>query len=401
MIIGQFNDSFQPITDGVASVTRNYAQGLGQLMGENGRSYVLTPSFPDFVDDESDYEVIRYRSMPLTLRDPYRIGLPKLDRGLKATTDAIAFDIVHTHCPFSAGRLALKVGREKNIPVVASFHTKYLEDLIPYFKSEKISRMYLKNLMKTYQQADAVWTVNESTIETLRDYGYEGPVHVVENGTDLVAAKPGKRRSNAAKRVISELQLDDDVPVLFFIGQHIWQKNLRLLCESLVYLKTKLKPIRKGAPAFRMFFIGGGDAAEELQDLIKTSGLEKEVTFLGIIRDREFVRGLYERADLVLFPSLYDTSALVLRETAAALCPLLLIDGSSIAEGIRDGDNGFLAPNDACAYADAIIRALADPKLRDAVALRAQQTMYRSWTTVVGEVYEEYEKIIARKKALN
>ena len=107
---------------------------------------------------------------------------------------------------------------------------------------------------------------------------------------------------------------------------------------------------------------------------------------------------MYERADLLLFPSLYDTSALVIRESAAALCPMVLIAGSSIAEGITNDDNGFLAPDDPAAFADTIVRVLADPQLRLSVGLRAQQTLFRSWDTVVGEVYEEYQRIIANRK---
>ena len=33
MIIGQFSDSFLPITDGVAAVTRNYAERLAEICG--------------------------------------------------------------------------------------------------------------------------------------------------------------------------------------------------------------------------------------------------------------------------------------------------------------------------------------------------------------------------------
>ncbi|MHB8963573.1 MAG: glycosyltransferase [Saccharofermentanales bacterium] len=396
MISGQFNDSFQPITDGVAAVTRNYALGLGRLTGTEGGSYVITPSFPGFTDPDESYTILRYRSIPMVNRPPYRIGLPKLDLPFMRKLDAIPFDIVHAQCPFSAGRLAMQVAKQKNIPFVASFHTKYLEDILPIARSEKLSKQVLHIIMKIYNKADAVWTVNEASVETLREYGYQGPVHVVENGTDLAAARPETRRSSAGDRVAAELKIREDEPVFFFIGQHIWQKNLRLLCESLQILKEKMLPANGEGRAFRMFFIGGGDATDDMKKMIEASHLENEVTFLGVVRDREFVRGMYERSDLLLFPSLYDTSALVLRESAATLCPLVLIDGASIAEGIKDGDNGFLSANTPGDFADTILRAMSEPGLRQSVGLRAQQTLYRSWDTVVGEVYAEYQNIIER-----
>ena len=102
MIVGQFNDSFQPITDGVAAVTRNCAIGLGKLIGSDG-SYVITPSFPGFVDQEPGYKVLRYRSLPMSIRPPYRIGLPGMDRALIKNLEEIPFDYctrpVSFQCP--------------------------------------------------------------------------------------------------------------------------------------------------------------------------------------------------------------------------------------------------------------------------------------------------------------
>ena len=282
--------------------------------------------------------------------------------------------------------------------MVASFHTKYLEDIIPVVKSEKLARFILRHLMEVYQQADAVWTVNEATVETLRDYGYTGPVTIIANGTDLEAARPAQRRSSAAVRVAGELGLDDDTPVFFFIGQHIWQKNLRMLMDALHILKNDILKSKSDQLPFRMIFIGGGDAAEELNNIARDYHLTAEVKFLGIIRDREFVRGMYERADLLLFPSLYDTSALVLRESAAALCPIVLIEGSSIAEGITDGYNGFLSANSPESFAEKIGLILNKPDLRFTVGLNAQKTLFRTWNTVVSEVYAEYERIVSFHK---
>jgi len=396
MIVGQFNDSFQPITDGVAAVVRNYALKLGQMVGPQGGSFVIVPSFPGFTDQDQGYQILRYRSLPMISRPPYRIGLPEFDPAFKKKLGSVPFDIVHAHCPFSAGKLALRVAKERNIPLVASFHTKYYDDILSAVRSKWLAQKILNFIMEFYSQADAVCTVNEATIEILNEYGYRGPVHVIENGTDLQAADPESRRSSAGNRVISELKIEDSEPVLFFIGQHIWQKNLRMLCEALRILKDRMQPVQDNGRAFRMFFIGDGDAAEEMQKLVAASHLESEISFLGAINDREFVRGMFERADLMLFPSMYDTGALVLRESAAALCPFVLIAGSTIAGDIRHGDNGFLSINDPAAYADTIINAMADPELRIAVGLRAQQTLYRSWGTVVGELFTEYQNIIAR-----
>ena len=39
------------------------------------------------------------------------------------------FDLVHAHAPFLAGRAARSVARKKGIPLVATFHSKYYDDV--------------------------------------------------------------------------------------------------------------------------------------------------------------------------------------------------------------------------------------------------------------------------------
>ncbi|NLZ55248.1 MAG: glycosyltransferase family 4 protein [Clostridiaceae bacterium] len=398
MIIGQFNDSFPPITDGVASVTLNYAQQTGRLLGPDGKSYVVTPSFPKFTDDYDSIEVLRYYSLPVLFRPPYRLGAPKLDLCFQRRLNEIPFDIVHAQCPFGSAKLAQRIARRRDIPMVASFHSKYYDDILAAARSKTISKWILNYLMQTYHNATEVWTVNDNTIATLREYGYEGPVRVINNGTDMARTSPDNRRGPAARAVAEELGLAEDQRLLFFIGQHIWQKNLKLMLESLAILKKRLQEDEPGRKPFQMIFVGSGDAADDLKEMCRKLDIADEVRFLGVIRDRVKIKGFYERADLFLFPSLYDTSALSIREAASSLCPTVMIEGSTTAEGIRDADNGYLSANTPEAYADRVYRALADPEERLRVGISAQESLYRTWETVGAEVLEEYKRLIAEHK---
>ena len=71
IVSGIFNDSYNPITDGVAIVTKNYAYWLNRLTGP---SCVITPDMPDYFDRE-EFPVYRFPSMPLAVRPPYRVGV--------------------------------------------------------------------------------------------------------------------------------------------------------------------------------------------------------------------------------------------------------------------------------------------------------------------------------------
>ena len=178
---------------------------------------------------------------------------------------------------------------------------------------------------------------------------------------------------------------------MLFVGQHIWEKNVRLIIDSLEILKDK---------PFKMFFIGTGYAAEEMQYLVREKGLEPHVTFVGTLTDRAALTEYYAAADLFLFPSLYDNAPLVVREAAALRTPAVMAEGATASTIIRDGQNGYLVPNEAQAMASRLSLLMEDRDAVRKVGLEASHTIVRSWEDVVDEVLERYDALISRKKLL-
>ena len=380
LVTGQFNDAFLPIMDGVTNVVKNYAEWLHRRYGN---SYVITPSFPDYVDKEP-YIVLRYPSIPIPFRSPYRQGLPSLDASLLMTLRKIPFDIVHTHTPFSAGSLALYTARKRGIPVVASFHSKYYDDLYAALKVEAAARYGVRRIVDFYESVDHVWTVNHGTADTLREYGFKGHVEVVPNGTDFSPPEDGEALWRQAD---AELNLNGRFPVLLYVGQHVWQKNLKTLLEALAQVK-------RAGQDFRMLMVGAGYAEEELKILVESLNLCDEVVFLGSVRDRERLKRIYCRADLFFFPSIYDNASIALREAAACGCPALLVKGANTAEGIVDGDNGFLALNTPGSLATRMLEVVKDPDRMKAVGINARRSVYTGWDKVMDEVEGRYAEIV-------
>ena len=83
--------------------------------------------------------------------------------------------------------------------------------------------------MDFYAQADLVWVPQQSVIDVIRDYGFKGEVEVMDNGSDLVADYPESYFEDARKA----LGIAPDEFVMLFVGQHIWEKNTRLIIDSL------------------------------------------------------------------------------------------------------------------------------------------------------------------------
>lgn len=379
---GLFNDGYVPIMDGVTITVRNYALWLNKLLGPTS---VVTPFMPNYQDDEP-FPVLRFLSMSTIVRPPYRIGLPELDLRLQYQLKTRDFDIVHAHSPFAAGLLAKRVAKERHIPIVATFHSKYRDDFERVFGFKPIVNEQMKRVIDFYYSVDHVWVPQESVALTLREYGYKGPYEVMENGIDMLP--PADIRPYREKGA-AHLGLPEGIPVGLYVGQHILEKNLEFLMNA-------LPAIMRAEPEFRMVFVGKGYAKPFLQQLARSLGIEDRVIFHDVVYDREILQSIYARSDLFLFPSLYDNAPLVVREAAANKTPGVLIRGATAAEVIRDGENGYLSENSLEAFSATVVKALGDGESREAIAERAQKTLCRTWEDVVGEVRERYLKILSR-----
>ena len=295
------------------------------------------------------------------------------------------FEIIHAHCPFTSGALALHLARKKHIPLVATFHSKYRQDFeraIPY---KHIVDRVINRIVHFYEQADEVWIPQASVEPTLREYGYKGEVVVVDNGSDMQI--PLSELYDYKRQVRKDLNISEKTPVFLFVGQHIWEKNIAFLLEAL----ARLNDI-----PFRCYMVGTGYAEEEIKNRICLLGLQEKVIMKGVIQNRQQLQSFYAAADLFLFPSLYDNAPLVLREAAAMHTPAVLIKDSTAAENIRDGWNGLLSNATIEDYASVIRFGINHRDVLLRLGDNAANSLVRSWEDIVDEVNNRYIEIINR-----
>ena len=381
----QFNESFPPVMDGVANVTRNYAHWIKK---KYGKSYVVTPEYPAYVDDEI-FPVLRYPSLPLAMRKPYRLGVGQHNPKLWKKLSSLNVDIVHAQSPFSSGNIALQFARQKDVPLVATFHSKFYDDFKEATRSDVISWLMTHLVVDFFSYADAVWAVNESTRETLISYGYKGQVDVVPNGADFDIPL---NLDSLVRSTNNKYGLSEDTLVFLFVGQMVKQKNIPMIIDSLNLLK-------KAGCQFTMLFVGEGKSLEDFKVRVKELGIGQHVQFLGKILDRDSLKSIFARADLFIFPSIYDNAPIVTREAAAVGTASLIVKGSNAAEGVVHGENGYLCENSAESVSQSILKIVANRDSMKNAGLNAQKTIFRSWESIVDDVVvPKYLEIIEKYK---
>ena len=382
MKIGEFSDSFLPIVDGVGRVVYNYCETIAK------KGYECTAIVP--LDKfgyrgRFPFEIIDYYSRSLPLLPQYDAGMPAFDLHYNARLKMTDFDIVHVHTPFIAGNEGIKYAKDRNIPLIGTFHSKYYDDFLQITGSRYMAELGTDMIVRFYDHCDEVWAVSESSAETLKSYGYKGHIEVMPNGMMIKELDPSW--AGLAKE---HFGINDD-PCLLYVGQMNWKKNILKILEAAAMLK-------KDGVKFNLIMAGKGPHEDEINAKIKELGIDDITHVVGHILREDLLSGLYMLADLFVFPSLYDNGPMVVREAANAGTPSIVTGGSSSAEGIDDGVNGFYCEDNSESIYRVAKSALSDlPKTRK-IGLQAKDTIPVAWDEIIDDVIDRYELIINRYK---
>ncbi len=376
------NDSFPPVIDGVANVVMNYAR----IMKENYGDEVIvgTPRYPDADYTGYPYEVVAYSSIDTSqLVHGYRTGNPFSLSGVSQLSD-FKPDIIHTHCPAISAIMARVIQKEISVPIVFTYHTKFDVDIARAVGEGFLKRETIKAMVNNISACDEVWVVSHGAGENLRSLGYEGEYRVVSNGVDF---PKGRADEELVAETTKDYDLPEGVPVFLFVGRLMKYKGLPIIVDA-------MKKLSDEGIDYRMVFVGGGADAEEMQDKVKEYGIDNKVIFTGAIHDRDKLRAWNTRADLFLFPSVYDTNGIVVREAAACGLASVLIKDSCAAEGITHDRNGFIIEENADSMAALLKEVSKDLGHLYDVGQHAMDEIYISWEDCVKDARERYSQLI-------
>ena len=378
MRIGLMTDTFLPVVDGVGRVVVAYANTLSNLGHE---VTVSAPLYDTGYRGGYPFELVDYKGFKVPTSPQYKTGIAVLDSHYKKRMDMVRLDLVHSHSPFASGREALRLARQRCIPLVSTFHSKYYDDFLKATHSKTIAKAMLSSIVNYYDKCDEVWAVSKLSAEVLKEYGYKGESHVMTNGTQQRQTTP-----EVIEEAVERYGLGD-LPVLLFVGQINWKKNILRILEAAALLQQT-------NPNFKLVLAGQGPDSEAIVKKADSLGLTRQLVMTGMISETRMLDALYARANLFVIPSLYDTFSLVIREAAAMKTPSVAIRGSCAAECIEHGVNGFLCQDNKESLYAVILETLEDPARTRAIGEQAYKTIPVPWEDVLTQAVARYEYLI-------
>lgn len=382
--IGLGTESFPPTIDGISTVAKCYAEIINNGLG---KATVIVPEIPNNKDYTFPFDIYRYKSL-LTFGEGYPFGWPFNE---KYANDVIAMncDVLHSHTPIATSYFFRRINRVKRIPHILTYHTKYEYDFEARIPSQLVKKRAYGMLLNNIKAADEVWVTSKGTGDSLRKVGYEGDFVVMANGCDLPKVYCTEAQHDMIRRKHS---IPHDVPVLIFVGRMMWYKNIKLILDS-------LKILKECGREFKMIFIGMGPDENAIKRYARKIAIDDRTIFTGQLYDRDELQVYYSMADLLVFPSVFDTNGLVVREAAASGTAALVVHDSCAAEGITDCETGFICLEQARSIAQVIDKVLDNKDLLKRVGENARDNIYISWQEAVENAYNRYQIVIDKFKS--
>lgn len=209
-----------------------------------------------------------------------------------------------------------------------------------------LHRLFLK---KTVSKADKVITVSYNSQRDIMELLNvpEEDIEVIYNGKDENFRPLGSKQINEVKE-----KYGLHFKFILSVGGLHPIKNIPRLLKA-------YHLARKDGLEHKLVMVGGAiDRAEEIFQIITNLGLEDHVIFTGVVSNDDLV-GLYNAADLFLYPCIYAGFGLPPLEAMACGTPVITSCSSSLPEIVGDAAK-LINPYDPEKLADAINMILSD-----------------------------------------
>jgi len=373
--IALFSGNYAMTVDGANKALNRLVEYLLR-QGAAVRVYSPTIAEPPF---EPQGDIVSLPSLAIPTRSEYRVPMG-INAAVRRDLDAFKPNVLHISSPDFSAREAAKWARDRNIPVVASVHTRF-ETYPRYYHLGFLEPAVERWLRKLYRRCDALITPSQGMIDTLRQQDMNDDIGLWTRGVDHAVFNPG-RRDNAWRR---SLGIADDEMAVGFLGRLVLEKGLDIFGETIVELK------KRGVP-HKVLIIGDGPARKAFAELVP------DACFAGFQNGSDLGRAV-AGMDVLLNPSVTETFGNVTLEAMACGVPVVAADATGASSLVDDGKTGYLVPpRDVVAYADKLQGYAQDPALRRAHgAAGAKKAEAFEWDAINQAVADTYLRVLAAK----
>ncbi|MEM7708687.1 MAG: glycosyltransferase family 1 protein [Pseudomonadota bacterium] len=323
MHIAIVSETYPPEINGVALTVR----GMVNSLRAAHQVTVIRPRQGSADQPATDASMVEHLmpSLPLPRYEGLRFGLPALRRVARV------FDQHQPQACYIAtegplGWSALRACRQRGIPVLTGFHTRF-DQYAGHYGVGMAERSVAAYLKRFHNRAHGTLIPTRELQRDLQQKGYQN-VMLLPRAVDTKLFSPAKRCVELRRR----WGVPDNGLAVIYVGRLAAEKNLSVAVEAFEAIKAR-------NPRARFILVGDGPARAALEQQ------NPDYQFCGL-QLGEALAAHYASADMFLFPSITETFGNVVLEALASAVPVVAYDYAAAAEHLRNGENGYAAPFD-------------------------------------------------------
>jgi phosphatidylinositol alpha 1,6-mannosyltransferase len=375
--IALFSGNYNYVRDG-ANQALNRLVGYLLQQGAQVRVYSPTVESPAF---EPTGDLVSVPSIAIPNRPEYRIPV-SLSSAVKRDLDQFGPNVLHISSPDRVARQAAKWARNRNMPVLASVHTRF-ETYFRYYNMSFVEPLVEAWLRKLYRKCDALVAPSESMAQVLRQQRMNYDIDIWSRGVDREIFFPG-RRDLAWRR---GLGIDDDMPVIGFLGRLVMEKGLDVFSDTIDQLRRR--QIRHA-----VLIIGEGPARGWFETRLP------DAKFVGFQGGADLARAVASM-DMLFNPSVTETFGNVTLEAMACGLPVVAAKATGSQSLVEDNRSGrLITPGAIAQYAEALRLYCEDAALRAEHGKSGEtRSLDYSWDAINQAVADTYLRLIRQRAA--
>lgn len=362
MNIALFSDSYLPTKSGVVTVVVQ----LKKVLEEMGHHVVVVTVGAGKAGPAYDSpDVFRVLSIQSPVGDGQYIGIPYKPE-IREFLIENKVEIIHAHTEFFIGHVAVVLGKELGIPVIATTHTMW-EDYYKYylFLGELIPRKVIrKAVQRLYKKFYAFINVSQKA----HDYFNRPrmlpniPSAIIPNAIDRKQFVSKTYTEDDKAAVKEKLGFKSTDRIIIYVGRVVEEKRVDELYEiakSIVCEKSDIK----------VLVVGNGARYDHLVKLVAEDKLENKIIFTGFV-DWEKLSGYYAAADVFCTVSLSEMHSMTVLEALSLGVPVVCRYDTSFTDTVFDGVDGYFGKNDK-EVAEKLLKILNEPEKRAEMSKQA------------------------------
>jgi len=303
------------------------------------------------------------------------------------------FDILHFHLIWWGSLLMALWAKCYDIPTL--YESVLLGSDTP---KSMIKERFGKIKVWLLKQFSGILAIANEIEEAYLKYGFSTrQVHMQMNCFDTDLFHPPQDKTEKM-HLRQQFNIPEQAKIFLYVGSLIYRKGLDLLISAFIEVANDqiecflwlVGPQNKQEnPSLDETYI------QNLKLAIQKTGLELNVRFEGMIKDRKKLAEAYRAADLFVFPSRKEGLPNVVVEAMASGLTVVISDLPGLKNVIRDGDNGLIVPmEDVPALAAAIDKVIKNPVLRVKLSRQARVDVlehhgFQAWQSEIAVFYKK------------